>query len=105
MGAEIPTALTFVAEHVPEQRTGLAIGLMGAGLGIGTLVGLMTLAAIGCGFSGEQMVAYAWRIPFVLGGLFGLLSGGLRKFATETPVFTEMAARKAPTDPRRYGNC
>jgi MFS family permease len=95
MGAEIPTALTFVAEHVPERRAGLAIGLMGTGLGIGTLVGLATLAAIGRGFSGEQMLAYAWRIPFVLGGLFGLLSSGLRKFAAETPVFTEMAARKS----------
>lgn len=32
---------------------------------------------------------YAWRIPFILGGLFGLLVIFLRRFLTETPDFIQ----------------
>lgn len=95
MGGEIPSALTFVVEHVPERRTGFSIGLMGSGLAAGMLVGIATVTAISHGFSKEAVLAYAWRIPFVLGGMFGLVSAALRRFAAETPVFIEMAARKS----------
>jgi MFS family permease len=94
MGAEFPSALTFVVEHMPERRTGFAIGLMGTGLAVGMLVGIAMVSFISHGFSKEAVLAYAWRIPFVLGGVFGLLSAALRRFAAETPVFIEMAARK-----------
>ena len=95
MGAEIPSALTFVVEHAPERRTGLAIGLLGSGLTVGSLIGITAVGAISLGFSKEDVTAYAWRIPFVLGGLLGLVSAALRKYAHETPVFAEMAARKS----------
>ena len=95
MGAEIPSALTFVAEHAPERRTGFAIGLLGSGLTVGSLIGITAVGAISLGFSKEDVTAYAWRIPFVLGGLLGLLSAALRKYAHETPVFAQMAARKS----------
>lgn len=94
MGGEVPAALTFVVEHVDERRSGLAIGIFGAGLALGTLIGIITVAAISHGFSKEDILAYAWRIPFVLGGLFGLFSAALRRFVAETPVFEEMAERK-----------
>ena len=95
LGAEIPSALTFVVEHAPERRTGFAIGLLGSGLTIGSLIGITAVGAISLGFSKEDVTAYAWRIPFVLGGLMGLLSAALRKYAHETPVFAQMAARKS----------
>src|SRR5690348_1602179 len=55
MGAEIPSALTFVVEHAPERRTGLAIGLMGSGLTIGSLLGIGAVGAISLGFSKEDI--------------------------------------------------
>ncbi len=95
MGAEIPSALTFVVEHAPERRTGFAIGLMGSGLTIGLLLGISAVGALSLGFSQVDVAEYAWRIPFILGGLLGLLSAVLRKYAHETPVFAQMAARKS----------
>jgi MFS family permease len=95
MGAEIPSALTFVVEHAPERRTGFAIGLMGSGLTIGLLLGISAVGALSLGFSQVEVAEYAWRIPFILGGLLGLLSAVLRKYAHETPVFAQMAARKS----------
>jgi MFS family permease len=38
---------------------------------------------------------YAWRIPFLLGGVFGLFSVYLRRWLHETPVFAELQQRKA----------
>src|SRR6185312_17381573 len=37
VGGEVPGAWTFVAEHVPEQRTGFACGTLTSGLTIGIL--------------------------------------------------------------------
>lgn len=38
---------------------------------------------------------FAWRIPFILGGVFGLVSVYLRCFLHETPVFRELADRRS----------
>jgi hypothetical protein len=38
---------------------------------------------------------YAWRIPFLLGGVFGLCSVYLRRWLHETPVFAELQKRKS----------
>jgi MFS family permease len=37
---------------------------------------------------------FAWRIPFILGGVFGLVSVYLRRFLHETPVFQQLAQRR-----------
>ncbi len=46
-------------------------------------------------YSAEEVADYAWRIPFLLGGVFGLFSVYLRRWLHETPVFAEMQQRKA----------
>ncbi|SUX75763.1 transport protein [Citrobacter freundii] len=38
---------------------------------------------------------YGWRIPFLLGGVFGLVAMYLRRWLQETPIFLEMQQRKA----------
>jgi MFS family permease len=43
----------------------------------------------------EQLNAYGWRLPFLLGGAFGLMSMYLRYLLTETPVFEELRRRRA----------
>src|SRR5260370_32342698 len=43
----------------------------------------------------EQLTAYGWRLPFLLGGAFGLMSMYLRYLLTETPVFEELRKRRA----------
>jgi MFS family permease len=41
---------------------------------------------------------HGWRIPFFLGGVFGLLAMYLRRWLHETPVFQQMQQRKALAD-------
>jgi MFS family permease len=95
IGGEVPGAWVFVAEHVPAQRFGLAIGTLTAGLTVGILLGSLMAGAINTAFGPSEVAAYAWRIPFILGGAFGLVSVYLRRFLEETPVFKEMSARRS----------
>lgn len=94
IGGEIPAAWTFVSEHVPDNRVGMANGFLTSGLSLGILLGsLIALAMTKC-FSSEAILHGAWRIPFILGGLFGLLTLYLRSYLQETPVFQAMRQRK-----------
>ncbi|MFK3776898.1 MFS transporter [Agrobacterium sp. NPDC089420] len=98
IGGEVPGAWTFVAEHVPFRRVGLACGFLTSGLSFGIMLGSLIAFAINSLFSPEDVAAYAWRIPFLLGGVFGLIAVYLRRWLEETPIFTEMKKSKSLTD-------
>jgi MFS family permease len=95
IGGEVPGAWTFVAEHVPFRRVGFACGFLCSGLTLGILLGSLIAAIINTVFPPETVAAYAWRIPFLLGGVFGLLAVWLRRWLQETPIFTEMKQSRA----------
>ncbi|QHM73959.1 MFS transporter [Mixta intestinalis] len=98
IGGEVPGAWVFVAEHVPEKRIGIACGTLTAGLTAGILLGSLIATLINSLLSPETIAAGGWRIPFFLGGAFGLLAMYLRRWLEETPVFQQMQARKALSD-------
>ena len=94
IGGEIPAAWTFVSEHVPEKRIGFANGLLTAGLSLGILLGALMSLFISLQFTAAEIQDWAWRIPFIVGGIFGLVALYLRSYLHETPVFKAMQARK-----------
>jgi MFS family permease len=94
VGGEVPGAWTFVAEHVPERRVGFACGTLTAGLTIGILLGSLIASWVNHTWNAEQVQAFAWRIPFLVGGVFGFLAVFLRRLLAETPVFEEMRRRQ-----------
>jgi MFS family permease len=94
IGGEVPGAWVFVSEHVHARHTGLACGILTAGLTGGILLGSLVATAIHQVYSPEELLSGGWRAPFILGGLFGLLSVWLRQWLNETPVFKEMQARQ-----------
>ncbi|CAG2089030.1 MFS family permease [Xanthomonas arboricola] len=95
IGGEVPSAWVFVAEHVPAQRRGLACGTLTAGLAAGVLLGSLSAGAINRAFTSQEIAEGAWRLPFLAGGIFGLLSVYLRRWLHETPVFAELMAMRA----------
>lgn len=94
IGGEVPGAWVFVAEHVPARRIGIACGTLTAGLTIGILLGSVVATLINTGLSPQAIRDGGWRIPFLLGGAFGLLAMYLRRWLQETPIFLEMQQRK-----------
>ncbi|MDR3414015.1 MAG: MFS transporter [Formivibrio sp.] len=98
IGGEVPGAWVFVAEHVPASRVGYACGTLTSGLTAGILLGSLVATWINHSYSASEIAAWAWRVPFILGGIFGLIAMYLRRWLEETPVFAEMQAKKHLAD-------
>ncbi|MFB4393672.1 MULTISPECIES: MFS transporter [unclassified Pseudomonas] len=95
VGGEVPSAWTFVAEHAPPGRRGYALGFLQAGLTFGYLLGALTASLLAQLFTAQEILDYAWRYPFLLGGVFGVVGVWLRRWLSETPVFLALRERQA----------
>ncbi|WP_114241026.1 MFS transporter [Dyella sp. C9] len=95
IGGEVPGAWVFVAEHAPRGRVGFACACLTSGLTVGILIGSLTAAWINHHLSPAQVMGWGWRVPFLLGGVFGFIAVWLRRWLSETPVFAELRERKA----------
>lgn len=89
-GGEYSGAMTFIAESTPDKKR----GFMASGLEVGTLVGyiagagLVTLLTFIIG--DEKMLAWGWRIPFLIAAPIGFIGLYLRVHLEETPAFKAM---------------
>jgi len=94
VGGEVPSAWVFVAEHAPAGHRGYALGFLQAGLTFGYLIGALTATFLAQAFTPAEILDYAWRYPFLLGGVFGVIGVWLRRWLSETPVFMAMQAKR-----------
>jgi MFS family permease len=94
VGGEVPSAWVFVAEHAPMGHRGYALGFLQAGLTFGYLIGALTATFLAQAFTPAEILDYAWRYPFLLGGVFGVIGVWLRRWLSETPVFMAMQAQR-----------
>lgn len=98
IGGEVPGAWVFVAEHVPPRHIGFACGTLTAGLTGGILLGSLMAMVIHKLYTPAEVLSEGWRVPFIIGGIFGLVSVWLRQWLHETPVFKELQARQELAD-------
>ncbi|UVK97962.1 MFS transporter [Pseudomonas sp. B21-048] len=94
VGGEVPSAWVFVAEHAPDGHRGYALGVLQAGLTFGYLLGALTATLLARIYSPAEILDFAWRFPFLLGGVFGVIGVWLRRWLSETPVFIALQARR-----------
>lgn len=94
IGGEVPAAWVFVSEHVHEKHVGFACSSLTSGLTAGILLGSLMGSSIYGLLPKNEVLEYGWRIPFILGGVFGFLAVYLRKWLHETPVFEELKKKK-----------
>jgi len=94
IGGEVPGAWVFVSEHVPQRHVGFACGVLTAGLTGGILLGSLVAMSINKMYTPTEVLAEGWRIPFIIGGIFGFVSFWLRLWLHETPVLKEMEAKQ-----------
>src|ERR1700694_1732316 len=95
IGGEAPGAWVFVAEHARRGRVGFAVDLLTSGLSCVILLGSLVATGVNMAFSQTQIASGFWRVPFVIGGLFGFIAMLLRRWLDETPVFEELRRRAA----------
>lgn len=96
VGAEIPGAITVVCEHAQKQKQGVYTGIVLAGTSIGAMLASLVLYLISGAFTGEQVMSWAWRLPFLFGGGLAVVNYYIRKHLQETPEFTLME-QQAPS--------
>ncbi|WP_152364552.1 MFS transporter [Microlunatus speluncae] len=89
-GGEYGGAATFMAEYAPDKRRGffgsfLEFGTLG-GFSLGALLMLLAQLVLGQ----EAMMAWGWRIPFLVAAPLGLIGLYLRSRMEDTPVFQEL---------------
>ncbi len=99
VGGEVPGALTFAAEHATVQYRGLICGFIFFGLNMGIILGSVINALLTYTLTQEQLLHWGWRLPFLFGGLLGIVSYYLRKHMHETPIFQQLTITKKSNFP------
>jgi MFS family permease len=92
LGGEYGGAATYVAEHVPPQRRGLATSWIQMTGSIGLMLSLVVILL--CRHSlGAAFDVWGWRIPFLLSAILLAVSMYIRLRLRESPVFLDMKQR------------
>ncbi|MBP6952281.1 MAG: MFS transporter [Alphaproteobacteria bacterium] len=91
LGGEYGGAAIFIREHVQKNAAGFAGSLLAAIGFVGALAGTF----VGATFTMSSMPLWAWRVPFFLGGAFGIVVYFLRRKLIETPAFQEIEKKGA----------
>lgn len=94
LGGELPGAVTYVVEMMPERR-GLACGVVYAFVNGGVVLAAAVNWTLQSTLPPADVPDLGWRIAFVFGGLLGFVSFWLRRSLEETPEFVRMLALKA----------
>ena len=94
-GAEYGGAVIMAVEFAPPGKRGLYGGFAPLGVTVGNLLaaGVFYLVTM---LSKDQLLAWGWRIPFLVSLVLLGLGVYIRARVTETPVFTAAAAKRPP---------
>lgn len=94
-GAEYGGAVIFAVEFAPPGRRGWYGGFAPMGVTVGNLLAAGVFYAVTM-LSKEDLLAWGWRIPFLVSLLLLALGVYIRAKVSETPVFAEVGAKRPP---------
>ncbi len=95
LGGSYGGAITYVAEHVPEDRRGYYTGWLQTSPTLGIVLSLIVIIAVR-GYFGETVFNdWAWRVPFLFSFLLVFVTMYMRANFEESPVYAEIKARGA----------
>jgi MFS family permease len=97
LGGEYGGAITYVAEHVSDERRGYYTGWLQTSPTLGIVVSLAVVAGTRAYFGADAFQAWAWRIPFLVSFLLVAIAIYIRLQLRETPVFEQIKARAQMT--------
>ena len=88
-GGEFGVANSFLAEWSPQDRRGLWTSFLSMTVALGSAFASGIAAILITSLSPTDMSSWGWRIPFLLGGLLGVLALWLRTGIDETPHYRD----------------
>lgn len=93
LGGEYGGAITYVAEHVPDDKRGYYTGWLQTSPTLGIVVSLAVILATQKLVGTEAFNSWGWRIPFLLSLLMVAIAIYIRLRLQETPIFQAIKAR------------
>ena len=97
LGGEYGGAITYVAEHVPDEKRGYYTGWLQTSPTLGIVVSLAVVIGTRQALGTEAFNAWGWRIPFLVSLVLVSVAIYIRLQLQETPIFQAMKARGATT--------
>ena len=93
LGGEYGGAITYVAEHVPDDSRGYYTGWLQTSPTLGIVVSLAVIIATRTYFGNQVFDEWAWRVPFLVSFLLVAIAIYIRLQLQETPIFQEIKAK------------
>jgi MFS family permease len=90
LGGEYGGAITYVAEHVSDERRGYYTGWLQTSPTLGIVVSLAVIIGTRTYFGEKVFNEWAWRIPFLVSFLLVAIAIWIRLQLQETPIFEEI---------------
>src|SRR5690554_2676835 len=94
-GGEYGGAATFMAEYSPDKKRGFFGSFLEFGTLFGFVLGTAVVLFLQIILNDDQMMAWGWRIPFLIAAPMGLIGLYLRSKVEDTPVFRELESEGA----------
>lgn len=89
-GSELTNSIIFVVEHAPLANRGFYGSFGKVGFSLGLLLASFITWMIHTLFSPSEVLAWAWRLPFLLASLGGFVGWLARRGVPETQSFLEI---------------
>ncbi|QKZ06577.1 MFS transporter [Pseudomonas eucalypticola] len=89
VGGEYGTSATYLSEMATKERRGFFSSFQYVTLISGQLIALSVLIVLQQTLTEEQLLAWGWRVPFVIGALCAVVALWLRRGMEETASFTQ----------------
>src|SRR5712671_2220286 len=93
LGGQYGGAITYVAEHVSDERRGYYTGWLQTSPTLGIVLSLIVIIATRTYFGEEAFNAWAWRIPFLFSFLLLFIAFYIRSQFEESPIYAEIKAK------------
>jgi MFS family permease len=93
LGGQYGGAITYVAEHVSDQRRGYYTGWLQTSPTLGIVLSLILIIATRGYFGNDAFSAWAWRIPFLFSFLLVFIAYYMQREFHESPVYAEIKAK------------
>ncbi len=93
LGGEYGGAITYVAEHVSDERRGFYTGWLQTSPTLGIVVSMLVIVGTRAYLGTEAFNDWGWRIPFLVSFLLVAIAIYIRLQLQETPIFEEIRAK------------
>src|SRR6202162_4297792 len=93
LGGQYGGAITYVAEHVSDERRGYYTGWLQTSPTLGIVLSLLVIIAVRTYFGEAAFNDWAWRIPFLFSFLLVFITLYMRVNFEESPIDAEIKAK------------